>query len=128
MPDLKTVADSLLISVAGVDMKTAGTTSMYTVPVGKSCVITAIIVRNPSASLAGGSSYSFGSGANFNTFAAGISLADMTTLVSDIKMIVQGTNNAKYIISAAGAIIGMKVTTGSTLAATATIEILGYLV
>ena len=128
MADLKTVADSLLVSVAGVDMKTATTVSMYTVPAGKSAVITAVVVRNPSATLSGGTSYAFGSGTNFNTFVSGISLTTMTTATSDIMYIVPATNNTKYTISAAGAVIGMKITTGSTGAATATIDVFGYLV
>ena len=124
MADLKTLTDTLLISVAGVDMKTAGSTTMYTVPTGKSCILTKVVVRNASGSLAGGTSYAFGSGANYDTFVTGQSLATVTatTHVFTIRQ------TAVFTISAAAAVIGMKITTGATNAATATIELFGYLV
>ena len=47
----RTGADSLLASVASVDMNTATPTPLYTVPAGKTCIVTKIFIRNCSGSL-----------------------------------------------------------------------------
>src|SRR5215204_2805949 len=50
---------SKLATVTTVDMKTAGSTTLYTVPAGKTFYPHRVVIRNNSASLAGGTSYSF---------------------------------------------------------------------
>jgi len=59
MADVKEKALALLSSTAGVDMKTVGATTLYTVPIAKVGRISHIVIRDPSASMAGGSDYDF---------------------------------------------------------------------
>lgn len=113
-------AITLLASVSGIDMKTAASTTIYTVPVGKTLYIAAVVVRKPSATLAGGTSYSF------TNFRQTVDLSSLTTATTDY--IVLDGNNVKYTETAAGVAVQITVTTGSTGAATATVELFGWLV
>jgi hypothetical protein len=123
--DLKEKAISLLSSTPLVDMKTASTKrSFYTVPTGKKCIVTHICVREPTASLAGGSSYAFGSTATCNDWnAVAITLVSMTATTDAYTL----TASSKVTIYTAAQVFGMYITTGSTLAATATVDVFGYL-
>lgn len=109
-----------LASLAGVDMKTAASTTVYTVPTGKTLYIDCVVVRNPSASLAGGTSYSF------TNFRQTVDLSSMTTASTDY-MVIRGADVTKYTNIAAAAAFQITVTTGSTGAATATIDLFGFL-
>lgn len=113
-----------LISVAGVDMKTVGLTQLYTVPAGKTMYPFAIIVRETSASLSGGTDYDFGTGALANTWKQAIDLSSMTTPGTDYWIIGAAT---KFTDCAAGSVFGVYVNTGSTAACTATIGVIGFL-
>jgi uncharacterized protein YaiE (UPF0345 family) len=112
-------------SVSGVDLKTAGKTVLYTVPVGKTFYPVAVVIREPSASLAGGTEYDFGTGANADTWVQNVDLSAMTTLSTDFKVIDSG--GTKYSKCAASSEFGIKVITGSTLAAVAVIDVFGFL-
>jgi len=126
MADLKEKAIALLSSTGSVDMQTAAAkTELYTVPTGSVAYITNIIVRTPSATLAGGTDYDFGTGALCDTWKQTVDLSSMTA-TTDYMVI--DSENTKYTISAAGSVIGIYVNTGSTGAATATIDVFGYLV
>jgi len=92
------------------------------VSVGKVARIVAIVVRDPSASLAGGTSYNFGTG--FRNSGV-IDLSSLTTANTDY--IVLDQNNSKATEIAASTAFQITVTTGSTGAATATIDVFGYL-
>lgn len=119
MAALNENAITKLSTTPAVDMKTAGSTVLYTVPTGKTLYISHVVVRNPSASLAGGTSYSF---TNFRqTF-------DLSSLTATTDYILINGNNAKYTQTAATATISITVTTGSTGAATATVDLFGFLV
>lgn len=118
MTDQKTVALSLLGSVAGVDMKTSASTTLFTVPPGKTAVISHVIVRNPSASLAGGTSYSF------TNWRQTVDLSAMTGGATRYFEI--DANNANYAILTAGTNFQITVTTGASAAGTATIDVFGY--
>ena len=107
-----------------VDMKTAGKTTLYTVPTGKIFYPFAVIVRTTSASLAGGTEYDFGTGANCDTWVQNVNLSTMTTLGTDYWII---TGTTKFQNCVVGAAFGIKVITGATNAATATIDVIGYL-
>jgi hypothetical protein len=122
---LKTLGCTLLNSTAGVDMKTASTKRiLYTVPTGKTAVVMFVVVRSISATLAGGTSYAFGSSATCNDWKTTISLAAMTATTDAI---VIDPNNAKFTHTIAAGTFGMYITTGSTGAATATIDVYGYI-
>lgn len=120
MAALKEKAITLLGSLAGVDMKTVASTTIFTTPSDKVTRIESVVVRDTSASLAGGTSYSF------TNFRQTVDLSSLTTLATDY--IVLDGNNAKYTENAAATAFQITVTTGSTAACTATIDVFGYVV
>jgi hypothetical protein len=115
----------LVATVTGVDMKTAGKTSLYTVPILKVFYPFAVCIRNTSASLAGGTEYDLGTGANCDDWVQNVDLSGMTTLATDFRFIT--AHETKYTECAAAATFGIKVITGSTAACTATIDVFGFL-
>jgi len=120
MPDLKEKGIALLSSTS-VDMKTAASTTLYTVPVGKVCYISRIVVRDYTASLAGGTDY------DFTNYRQTVNLSAHTTANTGYASI-DPTDNTEYVETAAGVAIQITVNTGSTSACTATIDLFGYLV
>ena len=119
MGDLKENAITKLATVTGVDMKTAASVTLYTVPVGKILYVTYVVIRDPSASMAGGTEY------DFTQWKQDIDLSSLTTLGTDY--IVLDGNNAKYQELAAGTAFQITVVTGTTAACTATIDVFGFL-
>jgi hypothetical protein len=120
MASLKDKAITLLGSVSGVDMKTAASTAIFTVPANRTLVITHVIVRNNTASLAGGTSYSV------TGFRQAFSLNAITATTTNY-ILIQGTDITSFTVQAASTVINWTVTTGATAAGTATIDIFGYL-
>jgi hypothetical protein len=118
MSELNTLAVTLVASVS-VNMKTAAATTLFTVPVGKTFIPVMVIVRNPTASMAGGSSY------DFTNWRESVDLSDLTTPVTSF-MVLDG-DNFYYTVCAAGSTFSITVTTGTTAACTATIDVFGYL-
>ena len=113
-----------LATVTGVDMNTATPTALYTVPTGRSAIITSITVRNASTSLTT-ASYSFG----FNSAAFNNVIADATHT--------ELTGNTLYTILNAkvGAKVGVAADVLKALmntlqggAATTTMDVFGYLI
>jgi hypothetical protein len=113
-------------SIAGVDMKTAGKTALYTVPPGKIFIPVLVVVRNPSATLAGGTEHDFGTGEDADTWRQAVDLSSLTAPTD--YMAIAGADVTKYAVCGAGSVFGIKVITGATDAATATVEVFGYLV
>jgi len=113
-------------TTASVDMKTAAKTTLYTVPTGKTFYPVLVVVREPSASMAGGSDYDIGTGANADTWRQTVDLSSMTTLATDY-MAISGADVTKYTDCAAASAFGIKVITGTTGACTATIDVFGFL-
>lgn len=112
-----------LLDSATVDLQDGDSASdVYTVPPGKKAVIAFVVIRNPTASLAGGSDFDIGSGANKDTWLQTNTLVAMTA-TTDYKVI---TSTAKYTLEVAGAAFGIKPITGATLDAQATMEVWGY--
>jgi hypothetical protein len=120
--NVQTFAETLLSTTASVNLNTATATTIYTVPSGKSCVVTKVVVRNASTSLTT-ASYSFG----FNSAAFNNVIADATHT--------ELTGNTLYSLIAAktGATVGTTTQTfkvkANTLqggAATVTIDVFGY--
>ena len=68
-----------LATVTGVDMKTAAKTTLYTVPSSKTLYVTHVVIREPSASMAGGTDYDLGTGASADTWRQTVDLSSMTT-------------------------------------------------
>jgi len=128
MTALNENAITKVATVSGVDMQTAAAkTNLYTVPTGKVFYPTHVVIRDPSASLIGGSDYDLGTGALCNTWRQAITLVSMTTPNTDF-MVIGGVDVTKYAECAAASIFGIYVNTGSTGAATATIDVFGFLV
>jgi hypothetical protein len=118
MSNLAEYAFTKLATVTGQDMKTAAATTLYTGPAGKTTYISHVVIRNPSASMAGGTSYSF------TGWRQTVDLSSLTTPSTDyIKL---DCNNTKYTALAAAAAFQITVTTGTTAACTATIDVFGY--
>lgn len=118
MPSLKDKGIALLGSLSGVDMKTAASTTIFTSPVGKVTRLAYVVIRDTTASLAGGTSYSF------TNFRQTVDLSSLTTAATDY--IILDGNNVKYTEIAASTAVQITVTTGATLAGTATVEFFGY--
>jgi len=115
-----------LSTTSGVDMKTAQKNTLYTVPNGKTAYVAMVIIRETSASMAGGTDYDFGTGANADTWRQTVNLSSMTTSGTDY-MVITGADVTKYTDNAAAAVFGIKVITGTTVACTATIDVFGFL-
>lgn len=108
---------------------------LYTVPAGKKCIITNVIIRNPSASLAGCNDVDFGVGAacateSFLNHETGI--VDMTTATTDFMNLVAVSDEYSIIdgdaVNAVDREFGIYIVAGATsAAATATIDVFGYL-
>ena len=127
MTALNENAITKVATVTGVDMQTAAAkTVLYTVPVGKTFYPTHVIIREPSATLLGGSDYDFGTGALCTTWRQAVTLVSMITALTDF-MVISGADVTKYTDCAAESVFGIYVNTGSTGAATATIDVFGIL-
>jgi hypothetical protein len=126
MPALRDKGIALLASISGVDMKTAAATTIFTTPAGKVTRIAYIVIRDPSASLVGGTNYAFGTGFRNNT---AVDLSSLTTANTDYIVLANHTNvgnDQKSTEIAANTAFAITVTTGSTGAATASIDVFGY--
>jgi len=123
--DLRTKAETLLASIADIDLNAVAETILFTCPVGKSCVITKVVLRNcVGAGLPlGTASISFG----WNT-----SQAD-DVIANGVRAITAATNY-EIIIAGSDAEIGLEtgtfkidVQTAEGAVLTGTIDVFGYL-
>jgi len=127
MPALKDCALTLLGSKA-IDSQTAATTTIFTTPIGKVTRITHIVVRDPTASMAGGTDFKFGTGFRNN---AAVDLSSLTGGATDYIVLINATvagADQKCTEIAAGTAVALVVTTGTTGACTATYDVFGYCV
>lgn len=122
MADLKEYAFTILETTTSVDMKTAAKTTLYTVPTGKTAYIMFVVVRDPSASLAGGTDYSFGTDAGCTNWTTAVNLAKLTS-TSNFEVV----GSTLYSEFAAASAFGIYPNTGSTATATATIDVIGFI-
>lgn len=112
-----------LLGTSTVDLQAADPKSVaYTVPTGKKAIVTHVIIRNPTASLVGGTDFDIGSGANADTWVQTNDLSAMTA-TTDYKVI---TSLTKYTIEVAAAAFGILPVTGATADAQATMDVFGY--
>jgi hypothetical protein len=123
------MADALNYVVALLDSGVAGMqngdpkTTIYTVPPGKKAILIFAVVRNPTASLAAGTDFDFGDGANADTWVNAVDLSSMTAATDSLPVSGLG---AKYTILDAGDEWGIKPVTGATADADAIIDLFGY--
>jgi hypothetical protein len=117
-----------LLGSAVVDLQNAdGKTTVFQVPVGKTMVVTHVVIRSPSGSLAGGNDFDIGSGANADTWRQTIDLSGMV-LTTDYMVIPSiAAAPAFYTLEAAEAEFGILPVTGATADVTATMDLFGYL-
>jgi len=117
--DIREVSIGLLVSVAAVDMSTGAKETLFTVPVGKKCIITHVIVHSASAAL--GADNDFGDGADATTW---LQTVDLSTVAANEWYVIE-SNGVAYTIFDAGDVFGVKKIAGT--AQTATIDVFGYL-
>jgi hypothetical protein len=113
-----------LLAAVEVDMHTAGKTALYNIPAGKTAVITGLIIHSPSATLAGGTDYDFGTGPNADTWKTAVDLSSLTTPYTDFMPI---SLAAKSSVCEELSEFGVMVNTGANGAATVQIDVFGYL-
>ena len=99
-------------------------TTVYTVPPGKSAIVTHVVIRNPTASLAGGADFDIGDGANADTWKQTINLSGLTG--TDDYMVIDNNNTAIGAVFDAGDEFGIVPATGATADAQATMDVFGY--
>lgn len=124
MANLKEKAISLLAS-GTVDLQNGdGKTTVYTVPTGKKAVVTHVVMRGPTDSLAGGTDFDFGDGANADTWKQTVDLSGMTG--TDDFFVISNDNAVVGAVFDAGDAFGVKPATGATADAQATMDVFGY--
>lgn len=96
-------------------------TTVYTVPTGKKAFIFAVLIHSPSGSLAGGTDFDIGSGANADSWMDNVDLSQMVN-TTDYRVLY---STARYTIEVAAATFGIKPITGATADVTATMIVLG---
>ena len=96
-------------------------TTVYTIPTGQEAFIFAVIFHSPSGSLAGGTDFDIGSGANADTWIQNVDLSGMTAATDYRWMFTTGIHTTE----AAAAAFGIKPITGATAHVTDTMIVLG---
>jgi hypothetical protein len=126
----KSYVDSLavspILSVTSVDFKVVATTNLYTVPVGKTCIILDTVIRPTSLTApVGDAMVGVGIAAGEDDIFASQTLTGMTTLTSRYKFPSNGTSR----IGVAGEIIKLGVDVADTgTALVGDVTVLGYLI
>lgn len=114
----------MLLGSAVCGMQTAdGKQNIRTLPADKVADIFFYVIHSPTGSLAGGTDFDLGSGANADTWLQTVDLSAMTA-TTDYKVI---NSTAKYTREPAGAVLGIKPITGATADVDATVEVWGRL-
>lgn len=123
---LPTAAPSILSTTTGINAKSTGTTALYTVPTGKTLVVTAVIIRCSAASvITAGPAIDIGD----NTIGAASVYANtvltgLTTTVKDFGFSTVGMSS----VIAAGSIVNLNLNTASTgTSQTISATLIGYL-
>lgn len=116
-----------LLGSATVDLQNGDSkTTAYTVPTGKTAIITHVVIRSPSGSLADGTDFDIGSGALADTWRQTISLTTMTAATDYIVIPSIAATPVKYTMEVAAAAFGILPNTGATADVTATMDVFGY--
>ena len=122
MAELKELAAKKLATVAGVNFNVTTKSSIFTVPPGKSCIITHMVTRAPSISLTT-ASWGFGFNANADDV---VTSATHTGLDGATKYALHGAKDAS-VRGAAADVFGVRCSVAQGAAATVTIDVFGYL-
>lgn len=117
-----------LLGSAVVDLQNAdGKTIVFEVPNGKTMVVTHVVIHSPSGSLAGGTDFDIGSGANADTWRQTIDLSSLVNTDDYIVIPSIAAVPVKYTLEVADAEFGILPVTGATGDETATMDLFGYL-
>ena len=120
MPLLSDSAITLLATKTAVNMQNgAGATTLFTTAAGKVTRITHVVVRDVSATLAGGTDY------DFTSWVQTADLSSMTT-ANTLYRVITASSTTDYTEIAASTAFQITPSTGSAGAATATIDVFGY--
>lgn len=123
---INTLEDSMIAKLAGVTagMQAGdGKTNLYTVPTGYKMIVTDILIRSLTGSLAGGTDFSLGDGAGASNWKSGIDLSALTTTSHYIHLTAH--RNAGNTVYAAAAVFGIIPNTGATADVDAVVEVFG---
>jgi len=123
MSSLSYNAVALLAGPVTVNLQNGdGKSIIYTVPPGKKAIPVLVLIRNPTASLAGGTDLDLGDGVNADTWVNTVNLSTMTA--STDFMVIDGSGT-KYAVLDAGDEFGVKPVTGATADADASAYLFG---
>lgn len=121
--NLNTVADTKLVTVTGVDVNVLAKTSLYTVPAGKTLIVTKIVIRNASANLTT-ADFGVGFNANADDVIASETWVELTgSTLYTLRLPMDGA-----IRGAAGDVLGLKCSVAEGAPATVTVDVFGYLI
>lgn len=122
--DLREKAETLLASVAALNLDSVAENTLFTVPAGKTCIITKVVMRLATgAGLPVGASISFG----FNAGTSDDVIANaVRVLTAATKYIIISAKNDAAIGVAAG-LFALSVNIAEGAAMTVTIDVFGYL-
>ena len=125
--DIREKTTNLLSSTAAVAMGTNNTkANLYTVPVGKTCIVTRVVIHTLSGAVACGTDNDFGAGATAAGWKDTVNLS--TVDATDDYYIVTVDNVRVEAVFAAGDVFGIQTDVSSDASAvSATIEVFGYL-
>jgi len=118
-------ATGFLLSSTSVDVGAVAATNLYTVPAGKTCVITQLIVRSASGTFdqATDPVLNIGWGATASNVFASATLTTPTATTMAIPLTVLATQT----VGAAADVLKFNVTTAATASTTAVVDVWGYL-
>lgn len=127
MGELNELGITLLAS-ATVNLQNGdGKSTVYTVPAGKSMIVVCVVIKNPTASLADGTDFDIGAGADCET-PAWKSTNDLSGMTgTDDYMVITNNNAVITDVFSAGEVFGIIPVTGATADADATADLFGYL-
>lgn len=120
-----TMVWGLLSSTAGIDLSNTNKQNLYTVPASRSCIVTDVIFRNPSADISLATvSMGFDAAAT-NVYPGPLTLVPLTTAAAFLSAPV--TTTVEHTIGAAAEVFGLDTVTQEAAADTVTVDVFGYL-
>ena len=118
---------TLLSRTTGINLKTIGTTDLYTVPTGKTLVITQVVIRLSAAdTIAVVATGGIGTNGTQDDIIPAIALTGLTGLT---KIFMMANNNLISTVAAGDAVVKLGIDVGATATtATGIVDLFGYLI
>lgn len=119
----------LLATVTGIDLKTVAATNLYTVPAGKTLVITEVVIRVTAAdTFAVAATLAVGKTASFNEWIVATAMTGLAA-VGQFRLLSNSAAGLIYQSFAAGEVVALNVTVGATATTlTGAVDLFGYLI